>query len=428
MPPRWRPTNALVGVVAIAGSLMLLAVIFRRTDFMLLALPFVLGALFGLSRRPSGTPEAVVEVTASSMLEDERTIVRVRVSSTDQVDAVSVQLQLGQYQIYRYGRPQRATALRAGESHELQFDVRSVRWGRAGVGPARIELTAGHGLLHCGPLRTGVTAITTLPLQQVFEAVDAVPRAEGVVGPHRSRRPGEGTDIAGVREFVVGDRLHRINWPVSLRLGGLHVTSTLSDRDTNVFLVLDTHFDLGRSEGIDGASSSLDLTVRSAASIAEFYLRHGDRVGLIDMGQAIRQVRPGSGRGHLIRLLDVLLDAAPSTTSGISTTMALGQVSTGSLVVMLSPLVGDNAINRTATLARAGHSVVVIDTLPEDAAPPRRSEWTSLAWRLWLLERSGEISRLGELGVPVVRWRGAGSLDEVLRDVSRAAAAPRALR
>ncbi|HVX43213.1 MAG TPA: DUF58 domain-containing protein [Mycobacteriales bacterium] len=428
MSPRWRPTNALVGAIAIGGPLMVLAVIFRHADLLLLAVPLVLGTLVGLTRRPLGAVRGDVEVSASSMLEDERTLAHVWVQGIDALDVVSVQLQVGRYQVYRYGRPHRATGLTPGERRELEFDLRSVRWGRHTVGPARIHVTAAHGLLQCGPLQTGTASITTLPLQQVFDAVDAVPRAEGIVGPHRSRRPGDGTDIAGVREFVVGDRLHRINWPVSLRLGGLHVTSTLSDRDTNVFLVLDTHFDLGRSEGIDGASSSLDLTVRSAASIAEYYLRHGDRVGLIDMGQAIRQVRPGSGRAHLIRLLDVLLDAAPSTTSGISTTMALGQVSSGSLVVMLSPLVGENAINRTATLARAGHSVVVIDTLPEDAAPPRRSEWTALAWRLWLLERAGEIGRLSELGVPVVRWRGAGSLDEVLHDVSRAASAPRALR
>ncbi|MBA2388265.1 MAG: DUF58 domain-containing protein, partial [Acidimicrobiia bacterium] len=42
-----------------------------------------------------------------------------------------------------------------------------------------------------------------------------------------------------------------------------------------------------------------------------------------------------------------------------------------------------------------------------------------------LLERSAEIERLGDLGVPIVRWLGDGSLDEVLRDVSRTAGAPR---
>ena len=35
------------------------------------------------------------------------------------------------------------------------------------------------------------------------------------------------------------------------------------------------------------------------------------------------------------------------------------------------------------------------------------------------------IGQLREHGVPVVRWAGAGSLDQVLRDVARLATAPR---
>ncbi len=49
----------------------------------------------------------------------------------------------------------------------------------------------------------------------------------------------------------------------------------------------------------------------------------------------------------------------------------------------------------------------------------------ALATRLRALERAVEVDRLGELGVPVVPWRGRGTLDEVLRDVSRLALAPR---
>ena len=41
------------------------------------------------------------------------------------------------------------------------------------------------------------------------------------------------------------------------------------------------------------------------------------------------------------------------------------------------------------------------------------------------MERQADIDHLNELGVPVVRWRGRGTLDEVLRDVTRLALAPR---
>ena len=96
----------------------------------------------------------------------------------------------------------------------------------------------------------------------------------------------------------------------------------------------------------------------------------------------------------------------------------------GALVVVLSPLVGRLAPDQVAHLVQHGQTVVVVDTLPED---PARSEssWRALATRLRALERSADIDRLGELGVPVVPWRGRGTLDEVLRHISRLALAPR---
>ncbi len=48
-----------------------------------------------------------------------------------------------------------------------------------------------------------------------------------------------------------------------------------------------------------------------------------------------------------------------------------------------------------------------------------------MAHRLWRLERENDRSGSSrEHGVPVVRWAGAGSLDQVLRDVARLASAP----
>jgi hypothetical protein len=73
--------------------------------------------------------------------------------------------------------------------------------------------------------------------------------------------------------------------------------------------------------------------------------------------------------------------------------------------------------------------VVAVDTLGN--LGNRRlesSKWTSVARQLWRIERENTIGLLREVGVPVVAWAGAGSLDEVLRDVIRMSAAPRMVR
>ena len=94
------------------------------------------------------------------------------------------------------------------------------------------------------------------------------------------------------------------------------------------------------------------------------------------------------------------------------------------MVIVLSPLVGRLAVAQIVHLVQHGHTVIVVDTLPEEPSVPL-PRMRALATRLRALERTVEIDRLGELGVPVVPWRGRGTLDEVLRDVSRLALAPR---
>jgi len=287
-----------------------------------------------------------------------------------------------------------------------------------------------------GAYRIQVTSVesqtvTTLPLREGFEAVDAVPRPAGLVGLHRSRRPGEGTELAGVRPFRTGDRLRRINWAVSARTQELHVTSTWSDRDTEVVIMVDTGGEIGVSEGIDGRSSSLDTAVRAAAAVAEHYLRNGDRVRLIDTGSLFRGVRSGSGRAHLRRILDTLVHADRRGRQQDEEQLARrNRVRSDSLVLVLSPLLRPVMLGYIVTLVHSGCTVIAIDTLPPDVesimdVDAHDSRSWPLAWRLRLLERRRDLDRLSDLGVPTVPWRGSGTLDEVLRDAARLSAAPR---
>ncbi len=134
-------------------------------------------------------------------------------------------------------------------------------------------------------------------------------------------------------------------------------------------------------------------------------------------------MRPGSGLRHLRRVLEVLV-AAEAGVNLRADAARIRPITGGALVIVLSPLVGRLAPAQVAHLVQHGHSVIVVDTLPDEPAV-QQQPWRALAIRLRALERTAEIERLGELGVPVVPWRGRGTLDEVLRDISRLALAPR---
>lgn len=425
----WRPTAAYARAVGLGAALLLAAVLLRRPDLVVLAAPLLLGAALALAGRPAAAPGLRLSAPSQALLEGGRATVTATVTAPAGMDLAAVVLAVPLWLDPETGSlpPAAAVPVPAGGGPvPVDFALRARRWGRRQVGPATLHASAAYGLLAWPPVRSAELATATWPLRAEIAVGDVVPRAEGLIGGHPSHRPGEGSDVAGVRPFVLGDRLRRINWRVTGRTGTLHVTSTYADRDTEVLLVLDSRLDLGRSP-----DSSLDTGVRAAAAVAEHYLRAGDRVGLVDLGQRFRTVPARGGRAHLVRLLDLLLDARAADDSSRSAPPAAeltGRAGPDALLVLLSPLAREEVLRMVAGLARSGRSVVVVDTLPPRLRPDPRGEYTELAFRLWRLRRDADVHRLAELGVPVVRWQGGGSLDAVLRDVRRAARAPRVVR
>jgi hypothetical protein len=98
------------------------------------------------------------------------------------------------------------------------------------------------------------------------------------------------------------------------------------------------------------------------------------------------------------------------------------------LCLVLSPLIDPTMVGLAHTLAARGMTVVVVDTFPDHLVTDSSDVYQSLAWRMRLLSRDSEVHALRLRGVPVVPWRGPGSLDQVLRDIARRASAPRMAR
>ena len=423
---RWFPTHAHLRAVVLAGTCVLIALLARRADAVVLAVPFVAAATWGAHHRPRRPPSVALRLADAIVFEGQVTTTTVTLEAGpggDIGDVVAACLDAGPAVGWR--PPSAAVAVACdGRRGVVPIATRAVRWGRHPISLTAAAATSRLGAYRTEGLADDPVVLTTLPLSAEFDAADVVPRPAGLVGSHRANRQGSGREPAEVRPFRPGDRLRRINWRVSSRTGELHVTSTWADRDTHVLLLLDTAADIGRSDGVDGAASSLDIAVRAAAAIADHFLRAGDRVGLVDLGRRVREVPVGSGRRHLRRLLEALVVAEPGGDHR-DAMPPVRPTTAGALVVALSPLVGRTAPTQIARMALHGHTVVVVDTLPPDVDPPSAS-LAGLAARVRAMERAVEIDQLGELGVPVVQWRGRGTLDEVLR--RRQPARPRPAR
>jgi uncharacterized protein (DUF58 family) len=425
----WQPTRALRRAVGLVSLLLIAAVAVGRPDLVVVALPLVIGTLWALRHRPTALPDLLVRAEQTQVGEGQQLAATATVVNPGSatLEPVVITAEVSQWLSRLDNARPVAASLRTGFAADLRLRLEAARWGRHGLGPVRVRAAACDGLLVSRTVATDPVEIRVHPVNESFEADEAMPRASGLAGTHRSQRPGEGGELVGVRQFAPGDRLRRIDWRVSLRTRQLHVAATLSDREADVVLLLDTLHEAGRSGGVHGVASVLDTAVRAAAGVAEHYLHRGDRVSLLEFGPRHRQLRPASGRWQYRAVRDWLLDT--HVIEGVvEPSMWLSRpylLQPNALVVAFTPLLDERSAELLARLARAGRFLIAVDTLPSHARPVIDSDWADAALRLWWLTRQNTIDELREHGVPVVTWRGTGSLDEVLRDLSRMALSAR---
>jgi len=420
----WRPTSALARAGLVSATFAAVAVGFGRPDLLVLATPFLVHAVAVLARRPARSPRPQTWLGHAAVREGEGTTVSVAVEDAGDVEHVVLALEPEPWVAFRppsgvHG----VAAVPVRPRVELDLPMASLRWGRRTVGGV-VGATGPWAGRQWGPHPLSPLALTTLPAPGVYDGRAPVPHPIGLVGTHPARRPGDGTELASIRPFTPGDRLRRVQWRVSLRTGSLHVTSTVAEEDSGILLLVDSGVEVGVSGGTTGQASSLDVAVRAAGALTEHYLHRGDRVGLRVLGAAARGVVPlGGGRRHLRRVLETLARVVPGERHDSDPRRF--RVPPGTIVVVLSPMLSDQVVAATRTLAQRGLDLVVVDTMPTDLDAIADSPRDRIAWRMRLLEREALLDRVRRTGVPVARWAGPGTLDEVLRGLGRRARQPR---
>jgi len=416
----WQPTAALARVSVLPAAIAVLAVLARRADLLLIAAPLALAAV-ALVRRPSGKPRVALSLPQGTVNEDSRIRATLSISQAEGVQTVSYVLATPDW-VHPPGGGRVAVVLRTDgrDAIAVGLPLWARRWGYSAVGPGTATVSACGGLLRAD-LPVAATRVRVLPMSAPYRGTETVPHSRGVVGLHRSTRAGEGSELIGIRAFAPGDRIRRINWRTSLRSNELHVNATATDRDAAVQVLLDARFDAGASEA-GGQSSGIDRAVRATAALSAFYLGLGDRVGLVTYAGQARVLPARAGRVQWERILTAILETSAPRAAGAEPALPIPpNLDPRALVLLVSPLVGRHVFTQAAVLARTGHSVVVVDTLADEALPTNPDPWTAPVNELWRQERAVRIRQLTDLGLPVASWQGNGSLDAVLRELSRAA-------
>ncbi|HZY76340.1 MAG TPA: DUF58 domain-containing protein [Jatrophihabitantaceae bacterium] len=113
--------------------------------------------------------------------------------------------------------------------------------------------------------------------------------------------PGPGTEAGESRQYVPGDDVRRMDWPVTARTTIPHVRQTIADRELETWLVVDVSasMDFGTAR-----SEKRELALAAITAISHLTVRGGNRIGaVVGDGRQVYRIPAMPGRQHARHLV-----------------------------------------------------------------------------------------------------------------------------
>ena len=298
--------------------------------------------------------------------------------------------------------------------NSVTVGLRCVRWGSHRIGFVRVTSRDAWGLF---------TYFLEVPIDLTLKVFPETATLRALLKPIEtqlgfgdlvSRKKGEGLEFADLRPMAPGDDPRQINWRVTARGSGVWINDRHPERNSDVVLLIDT-----LAEARRGVEVTLDLAVRAAAGLAAGHLRRHDRVGLIAFGEPLRWLQPGMGDIQRYRILDTLMESRSRRQMfwrGVSA-VPRRALPAKALIVGLSPLLDERAINAFADLRGRGFDLVVIEIPAELFVGDPTAYEAQLARRIWELQRESIHNRFVRHGIATVRWNPDQPFQQALAEV-----------
>jgi uncharacterized protein (DUF58 family) len=428
MPPSIAPDGALLDVSGREHELEWRS---SRHARRLLTLSLAGVAVAMLAGRPEfvgvAAPALLLLAAGRTQPRPARIIVRVRLSAARALEGEAVALEVqaeghGERRVHWMlypGAEINPGADLAAEGAQARFTLVPERWGRRRIGTLGVVVHDRWRLAE-GHLSVTLPVLDCYPGPTEQRTTVVLRRLPNRVGEHPARTPGMGIEFFGVREYLPGDRQRSINWPASTRRGRLQVNTFATERSQDVVLLADATSDVG-----EPGSSAVDLALRGAAAAARAYLEGRDRVGVITyQWGGVSWLPPRLGRRQLDRIIvSMMTGRLLASTAGWIRGASSGRLPRaalppGALIVVFSPLLDQRFVESLRNIRERGFTMLVVDVL--NAEPPvRRRIEDRMARQIWQMEREAIRFSLSQLGVPVVQWDGAASLDLPLAAYAR---------
>ncbi|MDG4663000.1 DUF58 domain-containing protein [Mycobacterium sp. 236(2023)] len=387
---RWRASSLTLAIATCAAVVITGALVTGRWELVAFAAPMA-GVFCSIGwQRPAPTVDVSGSPAFQRCFEDEK--VRVSVSAdADDGSPVTVRCT--------------APAGMEVEDEPSAVSVRAARWGRYPIS-ASVRVPGRGGLIE-GTGTVDAAEVCVFPIAPPQST--GIPRTDLLdrLGTHLTRHTGPGVEFADIRPYVPGDQLRTVNWAVSARRGALHVTERLTDRAADVVVLVDTY-----PQPPGPATAATERAARGAAQVVQSALRYGDRAGLVALGsRTTRWLGADIGQRQFYRILDTMLGAADTHETATGTLAPRPAVPAGAIVVAFSTMLDTEFALALIDLRKRGHPVVAVDVLE---GSPVEGDHDPLVHRMWAMQRSFMYRDMATVGVDIVSWPGAATLDQAM--------------
>jgi uncharacterized protein (DUF58 family) len=411
-------------LILIVLGLFLAALVTLRGDLAWMTMPFLAYLGIGILQSPVlGTVKLQAARSVERLGTEAGSFIRVDVAVRNAgADVVDLRLADPLRTGWRVtdGSTQTAAALGTGESAVLRYGFQAGR-GNYEWETVRATVSDPLGVIEAGLMLPAAAEVQVRPEWRKYRPFPMLPqRTLHTSGSIPARLGGRGTSFWGVREYHPGDTLRRLDWRRTARHPNRFFSKEFEQEEiADIGLVLDAR---QMTDMLAGPASLFEHSVGAAASLAEVFLRYGNRVSLLIYGKEITGLFPGYGKRQLNRILRALSRAVPEAETGFNTLqfVPLQMFSNRSLIFIISPLAPDDW--RLFPRLRAhGYQALLISPDPIDYA--RRNlpadPATRLAVRLAQVERRLQIGKITQLWIPVVEWRVDQPLEPLVRTAMR---------
>jgi uncharacterized protein (DUF58 family) len=120
-------------------------------------------------------------------------------------------------------------------------------------------------------------------------------------GEYHTAFKGQGMTFADFREYVPGDDVRSISWPLTARTGKTFIKTFEEERELTLIIAVDIS---GSSDFGTGPYFKGEVMTHMAALLAFSAVKNNDQIGLLLFSDQVEHfVPPKKGRGHVQRLL-----------------------------------------------------------------------------------------------------------------------------